>query len=208
MHSVPRPTHQQRALSLLLVALLHAALLFAVLHFLVMTPKRGIASAPEHLLEMIINTAKKPVPIIIPAGRARPTPARPTTGGETSGAMPSYAPPVAPPDITGLGQAIFGCAPENIPNLTPDQRAHCANAMGGFIRPDEHALTEPKSHVQDPARREAEMRAKNGQARVPCTSFTEVQTSPGGSTMVPMLDPVCAADGLVNGFRPLNGLDK
>ncbi|HEX4273588.1 MAG TPA: hypothetical protein VHZ32_19505, partial [Rhizomicrobium sp.] len=91
---MPRPTHQQRALSLLLVALLHAALLFAVLHFLVVTPKRGLASAPEHLLEMIINTAKKPVPIIIPAQRAPRAPARPTPGGETSGAMPSYAPPV------------------------------------------------------------------------------------------------------------------
>jgi hypothetical protein len=192
----------------LLVALLHAALLFAVLHFLVVTPKRGIASAPEHLLEMIINTAKKPVPIIIPAQRAQRVPARPTPGGETSGAMPSYAPPVAPPDITGLGQAIFGCAPENIPNLTPDQRAHCASSLNGFTRPDEHALVEPKSHVQDPARREAEMRAKNGQARVPCTSLTEVQTSPSGSTIVPMLDPACAVDGLINGFRPLNGLDK
>jgi hypothetical protein len=52
------------------------------------------------------------------------------------------------------------------------------------------------------------MRAKNGEARVPRTSLTEVQTSPGGASMVPMLDPVCAVDGLVNGFRPLNGLDK
>lgn len=207
MHSIQRPTSQQRALSLLLVALLHAALLFAVLHFLVVAPRRGL-SAPEHLLEMIIDTARKPAPIIIPAGPARPTPAQPTQGGETSGTVPSYAPPVAPPDITGLGQAIFGCAPENIPNLTPDQRAHCANAMGGFTRPDEHALVEPKSHVQDPARREAEMRARNGQARVPCTSLTEVQTSPGGATIVPMLDPACVAGGLANGFRPLNGLDK
>jgi hypothetical protein len=121
--------------------------------------------------------------------------------------MPSYAPPVAPPDITGLGQAIFGCAPENIPNLTPDQRAHCASTLNGFTRPDEHALVEPKSHVQDPARREAEMRAKNGQARVPCTSLAEVQTF-DSSTVVPMVDPACAIGGLINGFRPLNGLDK
>lgn len=210
MPAIQRPTPQQRALSLLLVALLHAALLFAVLHFLVVTPRRGL-SATEHLLEMIIDTSKKPAPVIIPAGparAARPEPTAPVQAGETSGAVPSYAPPVAPPDITGLGQAIFGCAPENIPNLTPDQRAHCANAMGGFTRPDEHALVEPKSHVQDPGRREAEMRAKNGQARVPCTSLTEVQTSPGGATIVPMLDPACVAGGLANGFRPLNGLDK
>lgn len=203
MLAAQRPA--SRMLSLLLVLLLHALLLFAVLRFMVVTPKRGIVSAPERVLEMIINTARKPVPMKAPAPRSLRAPASPRPGGVFSGTMPSYTPPVAPPDITGLGQAIFGCAPENIPNLTPDQRAHCTN---GFTRPDDNAMTEPKSHVQDPARREAEMRAKNGQARVPCTSLTEVQTSPAGATMVPILDPACAVDGLVNGFRPLNGLDK
>ncbi len=199
------PYGASRAVSLVLVALLHGLLLFAILHFMVVTPKSVIAAAPEHLLELIINTARKPVPVTSPAMRAKPVPARPSPGGVTSGAMPSYAPPVAPPDVSGLGQALFGCAPENLPNLTPDQRAHCTN---GFTRPDDNALAEPKSHVQDLARREAEMRAKNTPGRVPCTSLTEVQTSLSGSTMVPLVDPVCAADGLVNGFHPLNGLPK
>ena len=194
-----------RAVSLLLVALLHALLLFAILHFMVETPKAVIARAPEHLLEMIINTARKPVPVTSPARRAKPAPPRPSRGGVTSGVMPSYAPPVAPPDVTGLGQALFGCAPENLPNLTPDQRAHCTN---GFTRPDDGALAEPKSHVKDPLRREAEMRTKNTPDRVPCTSLTEVQTSLSGSTMVPLVDPICAADGLINGFHPLNGVPK
>lgn len=207
MPAAPRPD-ATRTLSFLLVLLLHALLLFAVLHFLVVTPKIGIASAPEHLLELIINTARKPKPAAAPAPRARHAPSPPKSGGVFSGAMPSYTPPVAPPDVTGLGQAIFGCAPENIPNLTPDQRAHCTDAMSGFIRPDDHALLEPKSHVKDPARRAAEMRAKNTPGRVPCTSLTEVQTSLAGTTTVPMVDPVCVANGLANGFRPLNGLDK
>jgi hypothetical protein len=203
MLAAPRPDDaMSRTLSFLLVLLLHALLLFAFLHFLV-TRKATVSSAPEHLLEMIIRTAPKPVAASAP--RARPARVSPQRGGVTSGAVPSYAPPVAPPDITGLGQALFGCAPENMTNLTPDQRAHCSN---GFTRPDDNALAEPKSHVQDPARREAEMRTKNTPGRVPCTSLTEVVTSPGGATMVPMVDPVCAMDGLVNGFRPLNGLDK
>jgi len=75
-------------------------------------------------------------------------------------------------------------------------------------RPDDNALIEPKSHVQDPARREAEMRTKNTPGRVPCTSLTEVQTSLSGNTLVPMVDPVCAIGGLLNGFGPLNGLNK
>ncbi len=118
--------------------------------------------------------------------------------------MPSYAPPVAPPDVTGLGQALFGCAPENLSNLTPDQRAHCTN---GFTRPDDNALVEPKSHVKDPLRREAEMRTKNTPGRVPCTYVTNAP-APHGSAPVPMVDPICGLDGLISGFRPLNGLEK
>jgi hypothetical protein len=193
-----------RALSLVLVVLLHALLLFAVLHFMV-TAQKSARPAPERLLEMIISTASKPVPMRAPAAPVTHMPSLAQPGGEYSGVMPSYAPPVAAPDVTGLGQALFGCAPENIPNLTPDQRAHCTN---GFTRPDDNALIEPKSHVQDPARREAEMRTKNTPGRVPCTSLTEVQTSLSGNTLVPLVDPVCAIGGLLNGFGPLNGLNK
>lgn len=194
--------NQQRALSLLLVALLHALLLFAALHFMVATPHRP--AMPERLLEMIISAARKPAPVmVIPAGP--PASSKAKRGGVFSGAVPFAVSPAAPPDVTGLGQALFGCAPENIANLPPEQRAHCTAGLPHF---DDHALLQPKSHVQDPLRREAEMRAKNTPGRVPCTSLTEVQTSPAGSTMVPLIDPACAADGLVNGFRPMNGLDK
>ena len=193
-----------RALSLLLVALLHALLLFAVLHFMVVKPKTAVATAPEQLLEMIIDTGKKPVPAANPALRKRPAPSRSSRGGVTSGAMPSFAPPVAPPDVTGLGQALFGCAPENLTNLTPDQRAHCTT---GFTRPDDNAQVEPKSHVKDPLRREAEMRTKNKPGRVPCTYVTNAR-APHGSVPAPMVDPICALDGLINGSGPLNGLPK
>ncbi|HEY1876452.1 MAG TPA: hypothetical protein VGG66_03245 [Rhizomicrobium sp.] len=203
MPAIHRPATSQ-LLSLLLVALLHALLLFAILHFMVVTPKATIVAAPEHLLEIIINTAKKPAPVSLTAPRSRPAPTLPKAGGVTSGAMPSYTPPVARPDITGLGQALFGCAPENLPNLTPDQRAHCTN---GFTRPDENALVEPKSHVKDPLRREAEMRAKNTPGRVPCTSVTNVGGL-AGNTAAPTVNPICIIGGLINGFGPLNGLDK
>jgi hypothetical protein len=204
MPAVPRPNTQARLLSLLLVALLHALLLFAVLRFMVVTPKTAATSTQEHLLEMIINTARKPVPVTVQAPTSRTAPTLPRRGGVYTGPMPSFAPPVPAPDVQGLGQALFGCAPENIPNLTPDQRAHCTN---GFTRPDENALVEPKSHVQDPLRREAEMRAKNTPGRVPCT-YVSSADAPHGSTPAFMLDPVCALDGLFNGFGPLNGLPK
>lgn len=198
--------NQQRALSFLLVALLHAALLFAILHFMVVTPKARRLGAPEQLLEMIINTAKKPVPVIvIPAQRVPRAPTRREPGGIFSGKAPFSVPPVAPPDVSGLGQALFGCAPENLTNLTPEQRAHCTGNLPHF---DDHALLQPKSHVEDPARRAAEMRARNTPGRIPCASLSEVQTSPAGSSVVPMVDPACVLGGLINGFGPLNGLDK
>lgn len=202
MLSVQRPTPQQRALSLLLAALLHAALLFALLHFMVVTPKRSIATAPEHFLEMIISTAKKPVPVTGPAPQLKRPPSRSRRGGEYYGPMPSFTPPVAPPDITGFGQAIFGCAPENMPNLTPDQRAHCTN---GFTRPDDSALNDPRSHVKDPLRRAAEMGAENAPTHVPCGGFRV-----GGGTEWLGLDLGCVAKGAFfgKGFAPLNGLEK
>jgi hypothetical protein len=206
MFAAPRPA--QRLCSFLLVLLLHGFLLFALLHFLVQR-QTAIATAPEHLLEMIISTARPPAPVPQAAPPRRLTPAAPIQGGEHSGAMPSLAPPVAAPDITGLGQALLGCAPENIPNLTPDQRAHCTNVLGGggFTRPDENAVIEPKSHVKDPVRRAAEMRARNTPGRIPCTSVTEAP-APHGSVAAPMVDPFCVIGGLLNGFGPLSGLAK
>ena len=50
MHAIQRPDPDHgasRALSLLLVALLHALLLFAILHFMVVTPKPASVAAPE-----------------------------------------------------------------------------------------------------------------------------------------------------------------
>jgi hypothetical protein len=190
--------------SFLLVALLHALLLFALLHFLVQR-QTAITTAPEHLLEMIISTARPPTPApATPAPKRKPMPVVPTPGGEHSGVLPSLAPPVAPPDITGLGQALFGCAPENIPNLTPDQRAHCTNS---FTRPDENAVIEPKSHVKDPARRAAEMATKNTPGRIPCVGVMDAP-APHGTVAAPEINPFCVIGGLLHGFGPLNGLAK
>ena len=118
--------------------------------------------------------------------------------------MPSLAPPALTPDIRGLGQALLGCAPENLANLTPAQRAHCP---GGFSRPADTAVVEPSSHVKDPLRRVAEMRARNTQARVPCTSVIDAPVG-GGTAAVPMADPFCLVEGVVKGFGPLSGLSK
>jgi hypothetical protein len=192
-----------RTLSLLLVLVLHALLLFTFLHFMV-TPYAGGKPAPERLLEMIIPMTRPRAPTPAPARPSKPAPALPHQGNAPLSVMPSYVPPATAPDVTGLGQALFDCAPENIPNLTPDQRAHCTN---GIPRPDNDAVLEPKSHVQDPARRAAEMRTKNTPGHIPCATMISGHTG-GGDVPVPGADPICVLGGLINGFGPLNGLDK
>jgi hypothetical protein len=118
--------------------------------------------------------------------------------------MPSLAPPALTPDIRGLGQALLGCAPENLVNLTPEQRAHCHS---GFSAPDESAVAEPPSHVKDPLRCAAEMKARNTPLRIPCTSVINAPVG-GGAVAVPMADPFCVVEGAIKGFGPLSGLSK
>jgi hypothetical protein len=200
---MPAQSQSQRAISALLVLLLHALLLFAFLQFLVKPQGAGL-SQPERLLELMISMPKVVTPPPPPAAPARQrAPARVQPGGEKSGAMPSLAPPAPTPDIRGLGQALLGCAPENLSNLTVEQRAHCP----GFSRPDDSALIESPSHVKDPVRRAAEMRARNKLLRIPCTSITQAQIG-GGTATVPMTDPFCVLEGAIKGFGPLNGLSK
>jgi hypothetical protein len=200
---MPAASQSQRAISVLLVLLLHALLLFAFLQFLVKPQGAGIPH-PERLLELMISMPRvsAPPPPAAPARQRAPVRVQP--GGERSGAMPSLAPAVEAPDIRGLGQALLGCAPENVANLTAEQRAHCP---GGFSRPDDSAVVEPPSHVKDPLRRAAEMKARSAPLRVPCTSVIDAPVG-GGTAAVPMADPFCLVEGAIKGFGPLNGLSK
>jgi hypothetical protein len=177
MHSAPSSI--RRAVSATLVLLLHLLLLVALLRS-VIHPNR-----PAAMREIFFQFAP-------PANRASPLPPPPlptllvpSRGGVTSGALPSLAP--AAPDIRGLGQALFGCAPENLGSLTQDQRSHCT---AGLTRPDTDAA--PSTHVKNAARWEGELKARNAPGRIPCTyvAVTPVTTSAGG-TKVPMAEFVC-----------------
>lgn len=199
---MPATSQSQRAISALLVLLLHALLLLAFLQFLVKPQGAGIPN-PERLLELMISMPRvsPPPPPAAPVRQRAPVRLQP--GGERSGAMPSLAPPAPTPDIRGLGQALLGCAPENLANLTPEQRTHCP----GLSRPDDSAVLEPPSHVKDPLRRAAEMKAKGALLRVPCTSVIDAPAG-GGTAAVAMADPFCVLGGAIKGFGPLNGLSK
>jgi hypothetical protein len=184
--------------SLMLVMLLHGLLLMLLLH--AFTQKNTAALSPREsilrLLPLLRSPQEEAAPSAGAAPRARPMPAP---------VMPpaiSTAP--AAPDVPGLGRQLFGCAPERLATLSPEERARCAT---GLKAPDKSVVTFPKSHVQDPARRAAELKAKNSPPRIPCT-FTGSAPAPHGTAMAVMVDPVCVIDGLFNGYAPLTGLPK
>jgi hypothetical protein len=190
------PSQHQRAMSLLLVLLLHAFMLLVLLRFTVQ--KHSPLAPAEHLLEMIIPVAKVSAPAPRTPAQKPPTSPLPFIPPV---AVPSLAPPT--PDITGLGRALFGCAPENLSNLTQEHRAHCPSP---FTKPDQSAMVEPKSHVKESARRAAEMDSKNTPGRVPC-SFVAVERFTGAP--VPAISFDCLADSVSgNGLPSYNGLSK
>jgi hypothetical protein len=177
--SRPNVSNRSRAVSATLVLLLHLLLLIALLHS-VIRPNR-----PAAMREIFFQFAPRREPAIPLPPPPLPAMATPPRGGALSGAMPSPAP--AAPDIRGLGQSLFGCAPENLGNLTPEQRSHCTT---GLMRPDANAA--PSTHVKDAARWEGELKARNTPGRIPCTyvAVTPVTQSAGG-TKVPMAEFVC-----------------
>lgn len=196
---IARPQPAQRMTSLMLVMLLHALLLMLLLN--AFTQKSGRPNAArETILRLLPILQRAPQEEAAPSSGAA-TNARPVA---TPVVPPATAAQPAAPDVTGLGMRLFGCAPEQLAALSPAERARCAT---GLSHPDRSVVTIPKSHVQDPARRAAEMKAKNAPVRVPC-STVGVAPAPHGTAPSVMIDPICALDGLFNGFPSLTGAPR
>ena len=181
----------------MLVLLLHLALLLGLLHAVTTPLQPPSIQAREMILRLMPRLKSTPAKQAAPRAVASPQLRSPV--------VPLVPPPLATtPDLSGFGRSLFGCAPENLGNLSREERAHCDT---GPMRPDGNAMAEPRSHVKDPSRRAAEMAAKNRPGHVPCTYVT-ASPSPSSSEPVFMVNPFCVMDGLVNGFEPLNGLPK
>ena len=113
---------------------------------------------------------------------------------------PVISPPAA--DLQTFGKALFGCAPENLDRLTPEQRSHCGEFAA--IPRDRDSVREPPSLVKDLPRRQAELAARNTPARVPCIGLrTQTLGFTGKQDTGMMIDPLCVLNGLINGFGGL-----
>lgn len=188
----------RRAAGLVLVALLHLLLLLAALTGLVQPVTRARLVRE---LTFVLPPLPKAAPSAPEAGVATAPARRPAP-------PPLYVLPEAPPSpettpaLPSFGQSLFGCAPERYAEMTQDQRAHCPQQ---FAMPDPTRLSDPPSQVKDPARRAAELAAKNTPGRIPCAVIMSAPV-PHGTTAAPAVDPLCVLKGLIDGFGPLSGL--
>lgn len=162
----------QRAISTLLVLILHALLIFALPRLMVRQQESEFRMNETHLLEMIINTARPPerrkgeeAPRAAPR-RAAVQPV-PQTSPLAEPLLPTV--PTLTPDIAGFGQALVGCAPENVTNLDEAQRSRCRN-IGALASHDPNALdyADRRDKVPGVKQWERELARKKAPLLLPC----------------------------------------
>lgn len=179
-----------------LVLLLHLVLLLALLRGVINPPRPRLV--PRETILRFLPVPRMPLPTARAPAARQPVP-RSLPVPEVT--VPS---PLPAPVLRNLGQSLFGCAPENLGNLSAEERARCSGMVGRA--PGDSDVAMPRSHVKDPARRAAEMRAKNTQGHLPCAMLMNAPAPYGGTQIVPGFNPGCAVDRLVNGVDAPDGL--
>lgn len=186
-----RANFSRRAFSVTLVLLLHLLALALILQSVTRHTRPHVARETIlRFLPLLPRNEDTAVPTEAPApSRAIAPPII---------ALPPVTTAPSAPDVQALGRSLFGCAPENLANLSPQDRGRC---ITGMLKPAEPDLIAPRSHVKDPARLAAEEAERNKPLRLQCTYYT---TAPGpfGPVTVPMTDQWCMIKGLLNGFAP------
>lgn len=101
-------------------------------------------------LTLILPRLAQPAPSQPPRGTTRPAPA---IALPSPSPLPAPPPGAAAPDagaLRGMGQSLFGCAPENYALLTQEQRTHCPKP-GTNAPPSAEDDLYPRSHSKDAA---------------------------------------------------------
>jgi len=129
-----------------LLAVAVQTLFVAALLLWVVAPRPHVPRQQEIVFRLV--PAAPPLRIIgVPAAPAR----RPAASlpAPIAAAPPAAAPPSG---IAGIGRSLFGCAPENYANLTPEARAHCAKPGDGMAFNPPDGLMVGRSHAKDNSR--------------------------------------------------------
>jgi len=114
----------QRGLASAAVVLLHVLIVLALLHAVIVEP--------------LTRQSGNPLTMVMLPRLEQPQKAAPQTvhGADTATGTISLTPPMfvnpAPPaSALGLGQALFGCQPENLRNLSREQQEKCIKLSAG-----------------------------------------------------------------------------
>ena len=103
-------------------------------------------------------------------------------------------PPLSFPDISGFGFALNSCAPENLTNLSWEDRLKCERRTPRY---DATAVNIPVFRIRDRVRWERELAIKQSPPLAPCAS-------PNNSALnlINLATALCLGDILVNGYDP------
>ncbi len=166
--SIERPAPLWR--SPRLPAAIAVVVLHLVLVFFILSSQSGPVPLPPLRHEVFIFFHPPAKPIRLP--RKIETIAKMRTVAPPFRYAPSTSITVPPPPANTLELALFRCAPENLANLTPIERAHCGDAYS------QHAFEAAipgtlKEQSVDAARWQAAIVARNTPPTVPCVSLTK-----------------------------------
>ncbi len=179
----------RRVLAATAVLLLHAVLLALLLHA-AFSQRQPQATLGEHLYWLTLQPKPKPES---PISESRRTQVRAMTRIPAPRLRPLAPGVPAVPSAEALGGLhlnLFDCAPENLANLSPEQRAHCAVTLK---KPDNNSVdfADHTNRSHDAARWARALTRKQNPLLLPCAS-------PAG------IDPIgtlaCLGNGIVNGF--------
>jgi hypothetical protein len=185
-----------RAISILLVLFLHTLLIFALHRFMVSPRNSAFRMVPEpRLIELIISTTRLPQPrtrkeapkAALTREAVRPVPQTSALAEPLSPTVPTPA-----PDIKGFGQALVGCAPENLTNLDEAQRSRCRK-FGALASYDRSAVdyADRSDKVPGVKRWEREFARKKAPLLLPCGNSRSAD---------PVYTGACIIANIANGF--------
>jgi hypothetical protein len=147
------------------VVLLHVAAITALLHA-IWVPAPRPQSAHEHIVWLILHEQPKPAKASVKAQQPRAGIPVPRTF------YPDYRSITLPPatgetDLSGIHGSLFNCAPENLVNLSPDERAQCAIASTRR-EDDTTAVMNQPSRTKNPVRWARAVQRKQNPTLLPC----------------------------------------
>ena len=184
------PIPVRRAAIAALVLAIHAMLIALLLRATFSTEPLH-TTAHERIYWLMLHPRPKPVPQIQALPRATPSRAR-APRKQRIPVLPNVpaAPPTNGETLQGLHLDLFGCSPENLANLSPEERAHCATTLK---RPNDNSVdfADHTNRSHDAALWARRLAKKQNPLLLPCMSPQMAS---------PLYTLYCAGTGIINGF--------